>query len=263
VTLAVSFKSGTTSYSAPILFANATQINCIVPSGLPLGAATVTVTTGTTSSDGLFPVTVVVADPGIFTLSSQGGGQGAILNQDSSVNKVGNEEIAGNIVSIYMTGLGAPNSTGIDNAANAGGYPAGCVQVSNTTALTPGYLQVVNTTTKVAPLYTAPTTAWTSIDGAVINPSRLLGSAYPPCFTNVAATAVSVTFGSGGSAVVQTGAGEVTWAGFANDSVVGLYQVNVKIPAGLAPSGATTVPVMVTLGTEGHSPATVVTMAVK
>jgi len=262
VTLSVTFKSGATSYSAPILFADATQVNCIVPSLLPLGAATVTVTTGTTSSDGLFPVTVVVADPGIFTLSSQGGGQGAILNQDSSVNKVGNEEIAGNIVSIYMTGLGAPNSTGIDNAANAGGYPAGCVQISNTTALTPGYLQVVNKTT-TAPVYTAPATAWTSIDGAVINPARLLGAAYPPCFTNVAATVVSVTFGSGGSAVTQTGAGEVTWAGFAGGSVAGLYQVNVKIPAGLAPSGPTTVPVMVTLGTEGHSPATVVTMAVK
>src|SRR5262249_48951340 len=149
VTLGVTFKVGSTSYPAPIIFANASQINAVVPSGLTVnGTASVTVTSGTLASDGLFQVSVQAADPGIFTLSSQGTGQGAILNQDFSVNGPGNGAAAGDIISIYMTGLGAPNSTAIDNAGNTGGFPAGCVAVSNTAANSPGYLQVVNTTTK-------------------------------------------------------------------------------------------------------------------
>lgn len=252
VTLAVNFKVGTTTYPAPILFANANQINAIVPSGLTVGSTpTVTVTVGTTSSDGLFSVSTVVADPGIFTLSSQGVGQGAILNQNYSVNKPGNETTSGQYVSIYLTGLGAPNSTAADNSSNSGVYPGGCVAINNPSTTTgPGYLQVVNTTTKTAPIYTAPATPWTNIDGAVINSARLVSPSLAPCFTAAAATAVSVVLGSGSSTQTVT----PSWAGFASGSVAGLYQINVTIPSGLAPSGPTTVPVQVILGTEGHSP---------
>ena len=66
VTLAVSFKNvgaKSTTYAAPILFANATQINAIVPSQVPLtGVTTVTVTYGTLSSDGLFTVILAARD---------------------------------------------------------------------------------------------------------------------------------------------------------------------------------------------------------
>ncbi len=260
------FKSGSTTYSAPILYANATQINAIIPSSLPTGTATVLVTSGTLASDGTFAITVVPADPGIFTLSSEGVGQGAILNADGTVNQVGNETTAGSFVSIYMTGLGAPNSTGVDASSNTATYPTGCVELTGTTSA-PGYLQVANTAGSAespAFTYTKPTTAWTNLDGVVINPILLLDTQHlAPCFTAASATAVSVTFGSGSSAVTQTGSTAVPWAGFAPGSVAGLYQINVVIPSGLATSGATTVPVQVTLGTEGSSPASVVTMAVK
>jgi uncharacterized protein (TIGR03437 family) len=255
ISLAVTFKVGSTVYKSPILFANATQINCIVPAGLTVGGtAAVTVTSGTAASDGLFSVNVVAADPGIFTLASDGIGQGAILNSDMSVNGTSAPAHAGDIVAIYLTGLGIPNSAATDAATNPGGYPTGCVAINGTTNA-PGYLQVVNTSTKT---YTAPTTPWTNIDGAVMNQAMLLGSALPPCFTAAPLTTVTVTFGS--TPVTGTGLTGIAYAGFAPSSVAGLYQINVKVPNGLTPGS---VPVVVTLGTEGSSPAGVVSIAVQ
>lgn len=268
VVLKVTFKTGDgkTSYSAPILFANSTQINAIVPSATVAGAnLNVFVSSGsgsTPASSDAFPVSIVAADPGIFTTTSAGVGQGAILNQDGSVNKVGNEAQAGDIVAIYMTGLGAPNSAGVDAApTGAVSYPDNCVQVSNTGKGTPGYLQVVNTKDANLGYTVLPSPAWTNIDGAVINGARLYGN-FPPCMTAVPATAVTVTFTASGVDVPVTG-NSVKYVGLVSGSVAGLYQVNVAIPAGLAPTIPTTVPVMVTLGTSGSSPASIVTIAVK
>jgi uncharacterized protein (TIGR03437 family) len=252
VTLGVSFKQGSTVYKAPILFANATQINCIVPSALAIGQnATVTVTAGTAVSDGLFAVGVVASQPGIFTLASDGVGQGAILNQDFSVNGSTNAAAAGNILSIYLTGLGTPNSIGVDSTSATAVYSSGCVAVSNVTANTPGYMQVVNTARTG---YTPPSPAWTNIDGATILPADLLGHAYAPCLVNSGATAVTVTFGS----TVVSGA-SILYAGFVDGGVAGLYQINVAVPEGLTPGS---VPVKVSVGSNS-SPAGVVTMYVQ
>ena len=236
------------SYSAPILFANENQINAIVPSGLPIGyPATVTVTDGTAASDGVFSTNITTAHPGIFTLASDGTGQGAILNHDYSVNQSGSGESVGNYVSIYMTGLGAPDSTAIDIAGNTATFPTGCVAISDTTKNTPGYMQVVNT---AATGYTIPSPLWTTIDGAVIEyatttpPKTYIVSGLVPCMTD----AVTVVFGPPGNQVtaIETGSttSGVTWAGFVAGAVAGLYQVNVYIPAGV-PSG--TIPVYVTI----------------
>jgi hypothetical protein len=248
----VSFKNGKTTYAAPILFANATQINAIVPSQVPLNAvSTVTVTDGTLASDGLFGVNIVPADPGIFTLASSGTGQGAILNDDYSVNGSSNPAAAGHYVSIYMTGLGAPDSTADDLAAAAGsslptGFPAACVAVTNPAKNHGGYLEDVNTkVTANATLgiaaYTPPNPAWGNLDGAVINSARIVSGLYPPCFrANGTVDTVTVTFGSGGNtaAAVSTATNSpVYWVGFGDGSVAGLYQVNVQVPASLAGVG--------------------------
>ena len=68
--------------------------------------------------DGLLsnPVEVDVAPtaPGIFSLNQSGAGQGAILNQDSSVNGPGNPERVGRALQIFLTGAGQTNPPGVD-----------------------------------------------------------------------------------------------------------------------------------------------------
>ena len=64
---------------APLLYAQDNQINAIVPWEL---------------------------DPGIFRLDSEGFGQGAILNQDGTVNSKKNPARRGSVISIFATGTG-------------------------------------------------------------------------------------------------------------------------------------------------------------
>ena len=70
------------------------------------------VTYGTKSPDQ--PVTVVAADPGIFTTDASGTGQGAVLNinattGDMTVNSSTNPALKGSPIAIYITGFGTTN----------------------------------------------------------------------------------------------------------------------------------------------------------
>ena len=50
---------------------------------------------------------VVAAAPGLFTMTQNGSGQAAILNQDYSVNSASNPAPRGSFVAVYLTGTGA------------------------------------------------------------------------------------------------------------------------------------------------------------
>ena len=264
VTLTVTFTvvsgKSTTTYLAPILFANSTQINAIVPSGMTVGAApNVTVTTaGSTTSP--LAVTVVTADPGVYTMDSDGSGQGAILNITSpggvvttTVNGApangATAAIAGETISIYATGLGAPDSTGADAVTNKSTlFPSACVAISNATKGTPGYLQVVNTS---ATGYTPP--KWTTIDGAVITygPNTLLGG-LPPCMQSP----VSVVISNANGGTVTLSGNSIGYAGFVSGAVAGLYQINATLPTSFTAAfsdgtdivAATAYPIQVIIG---------------
>jgi uncharacterized protein (TIGR03437 family) len=56
-------------------------------------------------------VNVAATAPAVFSL---GNGQGAILNQDGSVNGPGNPAARGSVISIYGTGEGQLNPLGVD-----------------------------------------------------------------------------------------------------------------------------------------------------
>ena len=96
---------------APILYAGPgggqDQINVIVPYGVGGRASTSVVVSyrGVRSA----PVTYNVSEslPGIFTIPSGGAGNGAILNQNFSVNSQTNPARRGEIIAIYATGEGA------------------------------------------------------------------------------------------------------------------------------------------------------------
>jgi uncharacterized protein (TIGR03437 family) len=117
------------------------QINVFVPPGVPSGAtASVVVKVGAAVS---LPVTlpIAAATPGIFTADSSGAGQGAILNQDASINSPSHPEARGNIVSIYGTGLGLTTPPSAVTVA-IGGQPAEVVYAGAAPSLAPGVFQI-------------------------------------------------------------------------------------------------------------------------
>lgn len=89
---------------APIIYSSAGQVSAIVPFGIAGRASTSVVVQYLGAASTPIPLRVVDAIPGIFMLDASG--QGAILNQNGSVNSAQNPAAAGSIVSIYATGAG-------------------------------------------------------------------------------------------------------------------------------------------------------------
>lgn len=94
---------------APMIYTSATQVSAIVPYTLAApGVAHLTVEyLGVPST----PVTVntLPATPGIFTISQTGTGQGAVRNQDFSINGPANPSTSGQALIVYWTGGGQLN----------------------------------------------------------------------------------------------------------------------------------------------------------
>jgi uncharacterized protein (TIGR03437 family) len=92
----VEFSSPPGSVQAPLLYAGPNQINFQAPFSLP--GATITVTT---PAGPLSPIQLrVIETIGVF----------GVLNEDGSLNSASNPARSGRIVSLYLTGLGAPSS---------------------------------------------------------------------------------------------------------------------------------------------------------
>jgi uncharacterized protein (TIGR03437 family) len=224
-------QDGTTLIAnAPILFISNNQINAMVPSGVTGTGITglqIVVTVGANSSAAFAGLPGAVS-PGIFTTSSTGQGQGAILNLPSfTVNSSSNKAAPGSTVVLYVSGLGIPNSTSANtNSTSAAKFPSSCITVAS-------YVTGEGITT--------PATA----DGAVLVSSVIATNKLPPCFT------ASPTVSIGGAAAT------VTYAGWVSGSVTGLYQINATVPA---KATAGDLPVVVTMG--GVSSQAGVTVAV-
>jgi uncharacterized protein (TIGR03437 family) len=225
--------------NAFLLFATANQINALVPSAIIgtgiTGLQIVVSYNGTNSAP--FSANPAAVNPGIFTTSSSGEGQGAILrSSDYSVIGSGNPAVAGtDTVLIYMSGLGAPNSTGALNTSTktAPVFPTNCFELS---------LYVTGAD------LTNPATA----DGAVLQTSVWGAGNLPPCFSTKNYVTVDI------NGVAAT----VSYAGWVADSVAGLYQINAAVPK-TATTSATAVSVPVTVTVDGVAAQTGVTMYVK
>jgi uncharacterized protein (TIGR03437 family) len=102
--------------AAPLTYVSSTQINCAVPYEAS-GQSSVTVTVkylGQTSNT--LNVNVGASAPGIFSVSGKGGGQGAILNQDSTPNTPTNPAAKNSLIQIFMTGEGVTSPPGVDGS---------------------------------------------------------------------------------------------------------------------------------------------------
>ncbi len=100
------------TFEAPILFVSSTQVNAIVPYSLSTRISTrVQVEVNGVRSNAI-DLRVVAASPAVFLLSAAG--QGAILNQDNTVNGAGNPAARDSIIVIYATGEGQTSPQGLD-----------------------------------------------------------------------------------------------------------------------------------------------------
>jgi uncharacterized protein (TIGR03437 family) len=96
--------------AAPLLYASSDQVGVIVPFGTagPLTEVQVRYQ-GQLSPPLMMPV--VPAAPSLFASDGTGGGPGAIVNQDGTVNAFDNPAARGSIVLLYATGGGQMNPT--------------------------------------------------------------------------------------------------------------------------------------------------------
>jgi uncharacterized protein (TIGR03437 family) len=223
VTFQTHAASPTTIATAPLLFATNEQINLVAPGGLSAyvgGTVDVVVSFGYGSGATVlrsqpFPVNVQATDPGIFTMTPSGQGSGAILGANSQLVGFGGSEAGmrtsqtdSDIVQIYTTGLGVPDSLA-DNASSTGAYnwSADCISMGS-------YLTTLNA---------QALTAFSAMDGIVVQPALVNSNRLPPCLTSSSQNKPTVTIGGV--------AGIVKYAGWVNNSIAGLYQVNVQLPS--------------------------------
>ncbi len=97
---------------APLVYVSATQVSAIVPYGLEGRVSTQVQVEYNGVQSTPIGFRIAGSAPGIFMLDQNG--QGAILNQDSSINSTTNGAAAGSIISIYATGEGAVIPQGVD-----------------------------------------------------------------------------------------------------------------------------------------------------
>ena len=92
---------------APLLYVSTRQVSTVAPFDLAGRVSTRVQVEYRGQRSRELELRVADATPGIFTLNQTGSGQGAVLNQNTSVNGPSNPEVRGNIVVIYATGLGS------------------------------------------------------------------------------------------------------------------------------------------------------------
>jgi uncharacterized protein (TIGR03437 family) len=106
------------------------QVSFQVPSNSPVGSDRIamrTADTGELIAGG--SALISAAAPGIFTITQNGSGQGAIINQDGTVNAASNPAAKGSVVSIYGTGQG-PTSPVVQDGTVAPGLPGAAFTVA-------------------------------------------------------------------------------------------------------------------------------------
>ena len=110
--------------AAPLLYSTDGQVGAIVPYEVDGKTGTqVTVKNASNISDSV-ALEVNPASPGVFSVDYTGSGQGAILNQDLSVNNSSNPASAGSVVVVYATGEGQTDPAGVDGRIATGpDYP--------------------------------------------------------------------------------------------------------------------------------------------
>jgi uncharacterized protein (TIGR03437 family) len=106
-----------------MIYASSTQVSAVVPYEIASAAnPSVRITYEGQTSDA-YPLSVAASAPGLFSQNASGGGQGAILNQDNTLNWGGNLAAPGSIVQMFLTGEGQTNPPGVTGAITSATLP--------------------------------------------------------------------------------------------------------------------------------------------
>lgn len=108
--------------AAPLLYASSGQINAVAPFGVT-GPTTKVQVVNQGQIVASTTVPVQAASPAMFAIDGSGGGQGAILNQDGSVNSQSNPASRGSVVVLYGTGGGLTSPSSVDGLLTPPPYP--------------------------------------------------------------------------------------------------------------------------------------------
>ncbi len=98
--------------AAPLLYARTDQVAAVVPYGVSSQKSLSLQVQYQGQGTATVQIPVAATAPGLFTVSGAGSGQGAILNQDTSLNSAANPALRGSIVALYGTGQGQTDPAG-------------------------------------------------------------------------------------------------------------------------------------------------------
>lgn len=107
---------------APVYSVSSTQISAIVPFAATGSIATIVVTVNGTKSNSVV-VPLAATSPGVFSIPANGISNAAALHGNYSVISATNPATQGEIISMYLTGLGATQPAVQDGAAAPGKAP--------------------------------------------------------------------------------------------------------------------------------------------
>jgi len=208
----------------PLFYVSPTQINLQIPPNLEGTTVTIQVRSGNITSVNT-TLAIALAAPGIFTVDSSGKGQGAILNEDFGLNAPGRAAAPGSLILIYATGLGALTPP------LAAGQPGGTNPLNlcvNTAVVTIGGQNAEVLFCGAAPGFVG---------------LYQINARIPAATTPGDAVTVQIKIGTAESNIVTASVqrAEILFFGQA-PGWPGLDQMNVRVPAGVAPEPAVTVP---------------------
>lgn len=102
--------------AAPLLYVSSGQINAVVPFELNGRFQTRMQVSNNGTVSSTLDLAVTPAAPGLFTLTQNGMGQGAILNSTGNVNGTNSPAAKGSIIVLYATGGGETTPIGVTGA---------------------------------------------------------------------------------------------------------------------------------------------------
>jgi trimeric autotransporter adhesin len=108
---------------APLYYASAGQTVAIVPYSVAGQTSTQMVVTYNGVASAPTTLNVASSAPGLFSANTSGTGNGAIVNADGTVNSPANPAARGSYVSLYGTGEGQTNPSGVNGRIALSVYP--------------------------------------------------------------------------------------------------------------------------------------------